>query len=105
MKLEASSFTRYGTVEGKAVGEPRRRRRRKLGLYYVARKRLGKTTMNIDGADVALSAGMAVSAEVATGRRRLIEYFLSPVVRSVRESAREQLSTAVTDLEIAGEPI
>lgn len=91
VKLEAFPFTRYGTVEGKVVTVSRDAvADEKLGLYYVARVRLGQTTMNIDGADVALSAGMAVSAEVATGRRRLIEYFLSPVVRSVRESARER---------------
>jgi hemolysin D len=46
--------------------------------------------MNIDGVDVQLSPGMAVTAEVTTGRRRLIEYLLSPVMQHVGESGRER---------------
>jgi hemolysin D len=52
--------------------------------------RVAKSTMNIDGADVLLSPGMAVTAEVTTGKRRLIEYVLSPVMEHVKESGRER---------------
>jgi hemolysin D len=33
---------------------------------------------------------MAVTVEVKTGQRRLIEFFLSPLLKAVRESARER---------------
>jgi hemolysin D len=61
----------------------------KLGLYYAARVRVLKSVMDIDGKDVVLSPGMALTAEVTTGTRRLIEYVLSPVMEHVKESGKE----------------
>lgn len=34
--------------------------------------------MRVDMKDVELTPGMAVTVKIKTGRRRLIEYFLSP---------------------------
>jgi hemolysin D len=91
VKVEAFPFTRYGVINGTvtsisndAIADE------KLGLYYAARVRVAKSTKNIDGADVLLSPGMAVTAEVTTGTRRLIEYVLSPVMEHVKESGRER---------------
>jgi len=39
---------------------------------------------------VALTPGMAVTAEIKTGRRRLIAYLLDPVLRYRDESFRER---------------
>jgi hypothetical protein len=39
---------------------------------------------------VKLSPGMAVTAEIKTGKRRLIEFFLSPLLRYKQESVRER---------------
>jgi hemolysin D len=33
---------------------------------------------------------MAVSAEIKTGKRRVLEYFLSPVVEHLNEGLRER---------------
>jgi hemolysin D len=33
---------------------------------------------------------MTVAVEIKTGKRRLIEYFLSPLVQAGRESVRER---------------
>ena len=44
----------------------------------------------VDGRTVPLSAGMTVSAEIKTGKRRLIEFLLSPIIKSVSEGARER---------------
>jgi hemolysin D len=91
VKIEAFPFTRYGVIEGTvtsvsndAIADE------KLGLYYAARVRVKKSTMFIDGVDVLLSPGMAVTAEVTTGTRRLIEFVLSPVMEHVKESGRER---------------
>jgi hemolysin D len=43
-----------------------------------------------DGKPVRLSPGMAVTAEIKTGTRRLIEFFLSPLLKSGQESLRER---------------
>lgn len=42
---------------------------------------LDRTSMNIDGAPIALKPGMTVSAEIKTGSRRVIDYLLSPLAR------------------------
>lgn len=91
VKIEAFPFTRYGTVAGTVVNVSRDAvADDKLGLFYVARVRVAQASLRVDGVDTPLSPGMAVSAEVATGHRRLLEYFLSPVIQSVSESAHER---------------
>lgn len=37
-----------------------------------------------------LSPGMAVTVEIKTGKRRVVEYFLSPLLRYGDESLRER---------------
>ena len=46
--------------------------------------------MQIDGRTVDLLPGMVVVAEVKTGKRRLIEYVMSPLLKKVDESVRER---------------
>jgi hemolysin D len=47
-------------------------------------------TIQVDGKQVSLSPGMAVTVEIKTGKRRLIEYLISPLLKSVNESLRER---------------
>ena len=35
-------------------------------------------------------SGMAVTIEIKTGQRRIIEYLLSPLLKSMKESLRER---------------
>ena len=37
-----------------------------------------------------MTPGMAVTVEVKTGKRRVIEYFLSPLMKVTNESLRER---------------
>lgn len=91
VKLETFPYTRYGTVSAKvdvvtadAVTDE------KKGSFYPAILTLSQKDMNIDGKRVALSPGMNVTAEIKTGKRRVIEYLLSPVQRAGSESLRER---------------
>jgi hemolysin D len=61
-----------------------------LGLVFPARVELMDFLINIDGRDQALSAGLAVSAEIKTGRRRIIEFLLAPLQRRVEEAGRKR---------------
>lgn len=91
VKVESYPFTRYGVIDGKVSSVSRDAiADEKLGLYYAARVRVAKSTMNVDGVDVMLSPGMAVTAEVTTGTRRLIEFVMSPITQHVSESGRER---------------
>jgi hemolysin D len=91
VKLDAFPFTRYGTVDGEVVDVSRDANKDdKLGLIYPVRVRLDAADINVEGKRVAIAPGMAVSAEIITGNRRVIEYVLSPVLRYRSEAGRER---------------
>lgn len=91
VKVDAFPFTRYGAIDGDLVTVSKDAASdEKLGLVYPTRVRLATTRMHIDARDVDLSAGMAVTVEIKTGQRRLIEYFLSPLIQAAGEAARER---------------
>ena len=92
IKVEAFPFTRYGTIDGKiltlskdAVPVD------KVGLVYAARVSMNRSTIRVENdKEVYLSPGMTVTVEIKTGQRRLIEYFLSPLLQASKESIRER---------------
>lgn len=91
VKVETFPFTKYGTLHAElasvshdAISDERR------GLIYASRVRLARTSLDVDGTEVRLSPGMAVTVEVKTGQRRVIEYFLAPLLRHTDESLRER---------------
>jgi hemolysin D len=58
-------------------------------LVYSARVSLDRTQMQIDDRLVNLGPGMAVTVEIKTGSRRVIEYLLSPLLRHKHQAMRE----------------
>jgi hemolysin D len=91
VKLEAFPFTRYGVIEGAVIDVSNDAIvDEALGLVYAARVLLKRSHIRVDRRDVPLSPGMAVSVEIKTGTRRLIEYFLSPIRSHVDESLSER---------------
>jgi hemolysin D len=91
LKLEAFPFTRYGTMKGDVIDiSDDAVNDEQLGLVYRARVAMEDASIDVDGRLVKLSPGMTVTAEVKTGQRRLIEFLMSPVIRALKESARER---------------
>ena len=91
VKLEAFPFTRYGHIDGAVLhlsGDAIEDEAR--GLVYDARVSLAETSIAADGEAVALAPGMAVTVEIRTGERRVIEFLLSPLLRYRDESLRER---------------
>ena len=91
VKIETFPYTKYGTVPATvahvsddAISDE------KKGLVYAARVRLGRAAIRVEDKMVKLSPGMAVTAEIKTGQRRVIEYFLSPLLQYKDESLRER---------------
>ena len=91
VKLETFPFTRYGTVPAivqrvtaDAVNDEKR------GAVFPATVVLEQAAIDVDGKRIKLGAGMNVTAEIKTGRRRVIEYLLSPIQRKANESGRER---------------
>jgi len=112
IKIDTFSFTRYGLLHGRVLSisgdaivrnkpadssgdngsgsdssssEPKGQ-----DLSYSARLSLSENQMNIDGKTVNLSPGMAVTAEIVTGRRRIISYLLSPIAKYSHDVLHER---------------
>lgn len=91
IKVEIFPFTRYGTLHGTLIQVSSDAiQDEKRGLVYAARVKMARTTLEIDGRIVNLTPGMAVTVEIKTGKRRVIEYFLSPLLQYKDESLRER---------------
>ena len=91
VKIETFSFTKYGTVKGEVLSvSPDAIKDEKLGLVFAVRVRLEKNTIMVDGNNLHLSPGMAVTVEIKTTQRRVIEYFLDPLMRHTSESLHER---------------
>lgn len=91
VKVETFPFIKYGTIDAKvitvssdAVNDEKR------GLIFLARVNLAQATIPVENKTVNLSPGMAVTVEVKTAQRRVIEYFLSPLLQYKDESLRER---------------
>jgi len=112
VKIDTFNFTRYGLLHGtilnvsqdaiardkpaerggdKALGaESTSSEPRGQELLYSARISLDRTQLQIEDKQVNLSPGMAVTAEIKTGARRIISYLLSPLARYHHDSLRER---------------
>lgn len=90
-KIEAFPFTKYGTIDAKVESLSQDAvTQENLGLVYMARVYLLKNYVQVENRQVMLTPGMAVTVEIKTGKRKLIEYFLSPLLRYRQESIRER---------------
>jgi multidrug efflux pump subunit AcrA (membrane-fusion protein) len=59
-------------------------------LVFKTQVSLAKSIMQIDKREMNLTPGMSVTVEVKTGTRRVIEFFLAPLLRYKQESIRER---------------
>jgi hemolysin D len=112
IKVDTFDFTRYGLLHGrvqsissdaivrdapndksndKQPGSPTTTSEPKgQELTYAARISVDRTQMQVEDKMVNLSPGMAVTAEIKTGSRRIISYLLSPLMKYKQESLRER---------------
>lgn len=91
IKLETFPYTRYGTVAAEvrhisadAVNDEKR------GAIFPATLVLQRHQLDVDGKTIKLAPGMNLTAEIKTGRRRVIDYLLSPLQQHVQESLGER---------------
>jgi hemolysin D len=91
IKLETFPFTRYGTVAAHVVSVTADAvNDEKRGAIFPATLGLDAKRINIDGKYIHLSPGMNVTAEIKTGKRRVIDFLLSPVKAVLSESLGER---------------
>jgi membrane fusion protein, hemolysin D len=116
IKIDAFPFTRYGTLSGKVVHVSRDSVDSHLAsmtanasvtpiapktdatssvpqlqdLVFPVTVSLMRASMTIDGKDIPLTPGMSATIEIQTGRRRILEYFLSPILETFSDAAHER---------------
>ncbi len=111
IKVDAFNYTKYGLLHGHVIGvsqdsiaqqDPQKTAAKLPGgeaassepagqdLVYAMRVSLDRAQIQVDDKLVELSPGMAVTVEIRTGSRRIIEYLLSPLMRYQQESLRER---------------
>lgn len=91
VKLETFPFTRYGTVPAvvsrvtaDAVNDEKR------GAIFPATLTLERSEIDIDDKAITLAPGMNLTAEIKTGRRRVIDYLIAPIKKNMLQSIGER---------------
>jgi len=114
VKVDAFTYTRYGLLHGTVDGVSRDTVQNdrapsgqggqrpgeakpaddedapQPGSAYIARVSLAQSGVETEDGMQPLEPGMTVTAEIKTGRRRVIEYLLSPLLRYKHEGLRER---------------
>ena len=87
LKFDTFPFQKYGTIDAELFYvSPDAQEIDKAGLVYKIKLRPKRFLIRVRDKDIPISPGMAVTAEVKTGKRRVIEFFLSPLIKHVDES-------------------
>lgn len=57
---------------------------------FLVTLRPDRTAISVDGQEISLKPGMAVTVEVKTGKRRILEYLISPISQVTSEAMTER---------------
>lgn len=91
IKLESFPFTKYGLLEGEVTHlSADAMQSDAQGLVYAMRASLNRNRILVGGHWTPLSPGMAATAEIKTGERAIIDFFLSPLKKSGQEAFKER---------------
>ncbi len=86
IKIDTFSFQKYGTIDGNVIQVSKDSiEDEHLGLVYEVYIAPEKNTLFVDGIETPISAGMSVTAEVKVGKRRIIEFFIYPLIKYLDE--------------------
>ena len=91
VKIDSFKFTKYGYINGIVTNIAKSSiLDEKLGEIYPVIIELKDDKMKIDEEYIKLIPGMTCSVDIKIGKRRLIEYIISPMIRYKDEALREK---------------
>jgi hemolysin D len=112
LKVDAFPFTRYGLLGGTVMSVDRDAEAAPAGqsgaqgsqrradaidqvesserLRYTVHIALNSAAINVDGRSTPLLPGMAIKAEILTGKRRIIDFMLAPLREHMHDAMRER---------------
>lgn len=86
IKIDTFDFQKYGTLDGKVIQiDPNSREDEKLGPVYTVFIKPLQHQLKVDGKWQRISSGMSLSAEIKVGKRRIIEFFIYPLIKHLDE--------------------
>jgi len=86
IKVDTFDFQKYGTLKGKVSRiDPDSKDDPKLGPVYTVEITPEQQQLFVDEHWQSIRAGMSVNSEVKTGKRRLIEFFIYPLIKHLDE--------------------
>jgi hemolysin D len=86
IKVDTFDFQKYGTLKGKVTRiDPDSKDDPKQGPIYTMHVSPEQQQLFVDGHWQALKAGLSVTGEVKTGKRRIIEFFIYPLIKHLDE--------------------
>lgn len=89
IKLDTFPFQKHGTIEG-IVNKisPDAFEDEVRGLVYRVMVSLEENNIRHQGEVITMASGMTLTGEIKTGKRRIIEFFLSPLMKYTDESLK-----------------
>ncbi len=86
IKIDTFSFQKYGFFEGNVINVGNYSiEDEKLGPIYEVKIEPNGKTIEVEGKQRYLEAGMSVTAEIKVGKRRVIEFFIYPIIKYLDE--------------------
>jgi hemolysin D len=86
IKVDAFSFQKYGILDGRVEQVARDSLEdERLGLVYEVYVKPLQTTLMVEGQENPITTGMGVTVEIKTGKRRIIEFFIYPMIKYLDE--------------------
>ncbi len=86
IKIDTYDFQKYVLLHGKVKSISQNSiENEELGPVYEIYITLDKNTLIIDGKEQKISTGMTLNAEIEIGKRRIIEFFIYPLIKYMDE--------------------
>jgi hemolysin D len=86
IKIDTFSFQKYGYLHGEVVNVGNDAiEDEKLGPVYEIKIAPTQTMLMVEGEEKELEPGMSVTAEIKVGKRRIIEFFIYPLIKYMDE--------------------
>jgi hemolysin D len=91
IKVDTYDFQKYGTLPGVVTQISNDSHKdEKLGPVFKVIVDLKKRDLLVDGHLTQIAPGMSVITEIKVGKRRIIEFFIYPLIKSLKESVSVQ---------------
>ena len=89
IKVDTYNFQKYGMLNGVVeIVSPNSKEDERLGLIYEVYIKPQNHTLYVEGKNENLKIGMTTTNEIKIGKRRIIEFFIYPIIKYLDESIK-----------------